>query len=85
MAMVVILAAVCGLWIWNFNQPPFPLVLMNQLPEGTHQDEVHRVLGPPANAAVGGTTWTYAQTSAWPLVIVRFDAEHRLLDWEYDY
>jgi hypothetical protein len=80
---LVLIAAVFGLFVWNFNRPPFDLGKLQRLQTGMTQQQVRQILGNPTNRDV--STWYYSGPMAWPTVKIYFDANGRFAHHEYDY
>lgn len=82
----VLLIVCCGFFgwvVWNFNEPPFDLSLLERLEPGMSKVEVQQILGSPRDD--DGGSWAYSRAWQWPIVYVNFDDDGRFTNSAYDY
>ena len=80
-----------GYALWNFEQPPFPLELLQQLDSGMNAGDVQEVLGTPDDVWLrndadgqGYQEWAYQRKGSWPIVYIYFTPDGRFSSSRYD-
>ena len=80
-----------GIFVWQFERPPFALSRLERLQTGMTTNDVRRILGTPTSAWLRTNEagqayleWAYSRTMSWPIVYVYFKADGTLERHRYD-
>jgi hypothetical protein len=89
--VLVVISAVVGLFIWNFERPPFPLSRLERLHAEMTTNDVRQILGVPSSSWVRTneaghvySEWAYSRQSSWPIVYVYFKPDGTFDRHRYD-
>jgi hypothetical protein len=80
-----------GIFVWQFERPPFALSRLERLQTGMTTNDVRRILGAPTSAWLRTNEagqacfeWAYSRRMSWPIVYVYFKADGTLERHRYD-
>jgi len=80
-----------GLFVWQFERPPFALSRLDRLHSGMSTNDVKSVLGTPTsfwvrtnNSGQAYSEWAYSRSMSWPIVYVYFKPDGTFESHRYD-
>ena len=92
LACLVLIAVIgMGLFVWQFERPPFALSRLEGLQPSMTTNEVRQILGTPTSAWLRTnetgelcSEWAYSRRMSWPIVYVYFKPDGTFRSHRYD-